>query len=87
MIQKNDWRLRDQGCYLKGKTLFHRNWRTRSLKWDHDHCEFCWGKLSDADGDRHEGYTTENNYHWICHACFRDFEAMFDWDVVEDMES
>ena len=52
--------------------------------WDHDHCEFCWGKFSLADGDEHEGYTTEDNYLWICPACFCDFEAMFDWDVREE---
>ena len=28
-------------------------------------------ELSDA---LHEGYTTENNYYWICGKCFEDFK-------------
>lgn len=86
MPPENDWRLRNQECYLKGKTLVHRSWRPRSPKWDHDHCEFCGGKFSDADGDAHEGYATEDNYHWICPVCFGDFRAMFDWTVIEGIE-
>ena len=82
-----DWRLTNQSEYLLGKTFCLKKYQKRRDDWEHDHCEFCWGKFSDADGDRHEGYTTEDNYHWICHACFRDFEAMSDWDVIEDMES
>lgn len=58
MILENDWRLTGQESYLKGKVLYHRNWRTRISQCDHDHCEFCWKKFSDADGDAHEGYTT-----------------------------
>lgn len=87
MVPQNDWRLRDQKCYLKGKTLLHRVWQPRSPKWDHDHCEFCWEKFSDADGAAHEGYTTEDNYHWICPVCFRDFKTMFDWIVIEEIKN
>ncbi|MGQ0679593.1 MAG: hypothetical protein ACT4OM_08060 [Actinomycetota bacterium] len=29
----------------------------------------------------HVGYTTSNQYHWICEDCFRDFCGMFGWTV------
>jgi len=31
----------------------------------------------------HEGYTTLDEYRWICDACFQDFQEMFGW-VVND---
>ena len=86
MTSPNDWRLRNQEHYLKGKTFVHRAWRPRAPEWEHDHCEFCGEKFSDADGDLHEGYATEDNYHWICPVCFRDFEVMFDWVVRDHMD-
>jgi hypothetical protein len=87
MIDKSDWRLQGQERYLEGVTLFHRQYR-RNLKdpsWDHDHCEFCWAKFMVKDYAEvlHEGYTTEDDYHWICGECFRDFKDTFGWKVVE----
>ena len=84
MCPKDDWTLTGQESYLKGKALYHRNWKARSAEWDHDHCEFCWRKFSAADGDAHEGYATEDSFRWICPACFRDFRVMFEWTVVEE---
>lgn len=84
MIDKNDWRLTGQEDYLHGKILYYRKWKASSDKWDHDHCEFCWEKFSSFDGTLHEGYTTEDNYYWICSDCFRDFKTMFEWTVIEE---
>ena len=84
MCPKDDWRLREQESYLKGKVLYRRRWSARSAKWDHDHCEFCWQKFSAADGDGHDGYTTEDSYYWICPACFEDFRVAFGWTVAEE---
>ena len=47
-------------------------------------CEFCWEKFSDFDGMLHEGYTTEDNYYWICPDCFNDYKIMFEWTVIEE---
>ncbi|MEQ2442936.1 hypothetical protein WMO64_05590 [Pseudoflavonifractor sp. CLA-AP-H29] len=86
MIDKTDWRLTRQGDYLSGKTLYHRKWKARSSKWDHEHCVFCWEKFSAIDGTLHEGYATQDGYYWICPNCFHDFKAMFGWTVIEDTE-
>ena len=32
--------------------------------------------------DLHAGYCTEDEYWWICEACFHDFQDMFQWKVV-----
>ena len=79
MIDKDDWRLRGQEDYLSGKALYFRKWKAPKKEWDHDHCEFCWEKFSDYPDTLHEGYTTEDNYYWICPACYNDFKEMFKW--------
>ena len=81
MIEKDDWRLRGQERFLSGKTLYLRKWRSPEKDWDHDHCQFCWEKFSDSPDTLHEGYTTEDNRHWICPTCYNDFKEMFQWNV------
>ena len=85
MIKINDWRLKGQEKYLKGVTLYLKQYYKHSETWDHDHCEFCWAKFSferfpDA---LDEGYATKDNYHWICKRCFGDFKDIFQWIVEE----
>ena len=86
MATNSDWRLRGQEQYLQGVALVHRAYRRYSTNptWDHDHCEFCWAKfmVEDAPDVLHEGYCTENEYHWVCPECFTDFQAQFLWRVV-----
>lgn len=79
VIEKDDWRLRGQEKYLSNKDLFLRQWKAPRPDWDHDHCEFCWAKFSDAVDVLHEGYTTEDNYYWICPDCYNDFKELFGW--------
>lgn len=77
MVEKSDWRLNGQEEYLQGKTLHYRKWGTDATK--HDHCIFCWEKFSGFEGALHEGYVTDDERHWICPECFRDFQVMFGW--------
>ena len=67
------------------RVLFFRAYRRPRPDWDHDHCEFCWAKFMEDDlpDVLHEGYTTENEYHWICPTCFNDFNERFAWTVAE----
>lgn len=81
MIEKDDWRLQGQD-FLFGKTLYFRNWIAPSSKWDHDHCAFCWDKFSELPETLHEGYATDDNYHWICPKCYDDFKDMFEWTTI-----
>jgi len=32
----------------------------------------------------HEGWTTPDEYWWICDTCFNDFHERFGWTVIED---
>jgi len=79
----DDWRLRGQEKYLSGVSLFRRKYRRYSETWDHDHCAFCWATFSEMDEDLHEGYTTDDEYHWICAPCYEDFREQFHWQVEE----
>jgi hypothetical protein len=87
MIDKSDWRLQGQERYLKAAVLVHRKYRRypKNTAWDHDHCEFCFTTfmIEDYPDVLHVGYATEDDRHWICENCFRDFKDMFDWKVVE----
>ena len=81
MNSKTDWRITNQANYLKNKQLKHAVYSKSLLNREHDHCEFCMERFSEYDGDLHEGYCTEDEYHWICKQCFDDFKEMFNWDV------
>ena len=82
----DDWRRQGQESYLKGVTLVRRSYRRypRNPSWDHDHCEFCWAKfmVEDYPDVLHEGYATEDDYHWICETCFADFRDEFEWRLL-----
>jgi hypothetical protein len=84
MIDKNDWRLKGQEAYLSGKTLYFRKWKSPNSERDHAHCEFCWDKISEYPDTLHQGYTTEDNYYWICQNCYNDFKEMFQWKNSEE---
>ena len=42
---EDDWRRRGQAEYLTGATFTWRNYRERSTRWEHEHCEMCWAKF------------------------------------------
>jgi predicted Fe-S protein YdhL (DUF1289 family) len=35
----------------------------------------------------HEGYCTQDEYHWICDQCFKDFKERFHWTVENQSRS
>lgn len=75
----DDWRRRGQESYLAGRILIEQRYQPYREGWDHDHCEFCWGKFSLSPGDLHAGYSTEDSYHWVCPDCYEDFKDEFNW--------
>ncbi len=81
MTTDDDWRLMGQENYLKGARLSLQTYRRPRADWDHDHCEFCAAKFMEEDLPEvlHEGYTTEDQYHWVCPACFADFKERLEW--------
>ena len=82
--KKNDWRLsRDQIKYLKDEKLLNISFEKWSETWDHEHCEFCWAKFSEFDGDLKKGYCTLDKKKWICNECFNDFKEMFNWKTAK----
>src|SRR6266478_6641809 len=86
MVDSSDWRLMGQEKYLRGVELCRRTYRRypKNSNWDHDHCAFCGAKfmVEDEPDVLHEGYSTLDEYRWICPACFDDFKEMFGWRVV-----
>jgi hypothetical protein len=86
-ISPNDWRLMGQEKYLKDVTLVRRVYRPypKDPSWDHDHCAFCSAKfmVEDYPDVLHEGYSTEDEYYWICEDCFHDFREYFGWKIIE----
>lgn len=87
MIPSDDWRRQGQERYLRGVTLVHRTYRQNPTNpaWDHDHCEFCGlkFKLEEEAGKTMDGYATEDDYRWICPACYDDFKNEFGWILRE----
>ena len=85
MVSKDDWRLQGQENYLTGVRLYKKKYQQYGEEWDHDHCEFCSRKFSlvPTKGELSQGYSTEDNYRWICEKCFNDFQELFKWQVTE----
>jgi len=83
MVEKSDWRLQGQEKYLKGLPLTLKPYSIYREGWDHDHCAFCGAKLMvpGTPDTLHEGYSTADNYRWVCCQCFDDFKEMFEWKV------
>ena len=78
----NDWRLQGQEKYLKGVALTKKQYMPYRKGWDHDHCEFCGRKFTKNLPDTLQiGYSTNDNYHWVCEDCFNDFKKQFEWRV------
>ena len=84
MPEEDDWRLQGQEDYLHGVTLTWKEYKARSETWEHEHCEFCWRKFMEVDDPEiHRwGYTTEDDYFWICADCYTDFKDMFEWQLT-----
>lgn len=84
-VADDDWRLSGQERYLSRRVLSWRFWWSDRPDWDHDHCAFCWAKFGRAELESdvlQQGFvTSDDSYHWICSACFDDFEARFGWTV------
>jgi hypothetical protein len=81
--ESTDWRLWGQERYLQGKVLQYKAYTAPRPSWDHDHCDFCGAKFMElqAEDILNEGYTTEDEYYWICEGCFEDFRELFQWTL------
>lgn len=81
-MKDGDWRIGGQE-FLKGVTLVRRAYRRypKNPTWDHDHCALCGTEFRvEAYPDvLHEGYCTEDEYHWVCATCFDDLKDTFGW--------
>ena len=77
----DDWRRQGQETYLNGLTLARLKYQVHSPKSDHEHCEFCFAKISEGPDDLHEGYASDDKYRWVCDDCFSDFRDEMDWKV------
>lgn len=78
----NDWRRQGQERFLYGVRLTVQAYAPYRVGWDHDHCAFCGRKFSLAQDDLHEGYATDDRYHWVCESCHEDFKAEYRWIQV-----
>jgi hypothetical protein len=74
----------DQEKFLAGVTMRFRRDRRPRPEWDHDHCQFCFATfmVEGLPDVLNEGYTTEDEYYWVCSKSFEDFKERFDWTVA-----
>lgn len=80
--QRCDWRLQGQEKYLFKAIFSLKRYSERIAANDHDHCEFCNNKFSDIIPDSlTEGYSTQDDYRWVCKACFADFKDKFEFTL------
>jgi len=85
MVAKDDWRRMGQETYLTNQKIrYVSHYMAKSPVWEHEHCCFCFAKISPYDGDLHDSYCTINleNEQWVCADCYSDFKDEFNWEVV-----
>ncbi len=87
-LLNGDWRLMGQERFLQAVKLYWRKYTRYSETWDHDHCAFCSAKfmVEDYPDVLHEGYSTEDQYYWVCKNCFEDFKERFQWEVIKSKD-
>jgi hypothetical protein len=87
VVEDDDWRLMAQDGYLLDRAMRLTPWFALRPDWDHDHCSFCSAKIWDRASGEDEfdsGYVTaDDQYHWVCEACFDDLCDRFRWTVEE----
>ena len=83
---EKDWRLDPNDDFLKGETFCFKTFKSSAMS-DHEHCYFCWQKITDLpieNSDR-EGYCTISSETgqkiWVCKNCFDDFKKRFDFKL------
>lgn len=85
MIEQDDWRLNFGNTpeFYASLTWSFKKWTQTRPDWDHDHCDFCQTKISDSEIDQavNEGWTDNDENHWVCAPCFKDFKDMYRWNV------
>ena len=78
----SDWRLNGQERYLRAKTFKFKTYTPYREDWAHDHCAFCWVKIEPYPAiapSIDTGYSTDEDYYWVCSKCYQDFQESFDW--------
>jgi len=78
---ETDWRNMGQMDYLYQKKLLEVSYEPYSKKWEHEHCAFCWDKISLLPNTVQSAYCTTDKRHWICPKCYSDFKDTFKWIV------
>ncbi|MBP5592884.1 MAG: hypothetical protein J6X75_01735 [Clostridia bacterium] len=82
----SDWRLEGNFENLKNQ---HFEWKTfvSTKTNDHEHCCFCWIKITDLmmlnEACVRSGYVTTTKCgqeNWICERCFNDFKNTFNFN-------
>ena len=84
---EEDWRLvigPDE--YLNKAKFIFKEYKKITMDSDHEHCVYCFSKISEYDGDLHRGYCTIDGISWICPNCFNDFKDKFQWEVVDKLD-
>jgi len=76
MPDEKDWRITNQINYLRGKELIYGQYHPKCEEWEHEHCEFCWGKFIESS----YGYCTVDTNYWICEECYNHFKIMFEFN-------
>ena len=82
MIDKNDWRLLNDVNHLRGAYINPTDGEEICQNAKHlNHCVFCYDTVYN---DRHQfWYVPESVSCCICESCFKDFNEMFKWKLLD----
>lgn len=85
-IPNDDWRLLQYDGFLDGETFSLEKFVSSGDN-DHEHCRFCWQKITDlpikdADFEGYRTFSSKTGHElWVCKECFNDFRNMFDFKL------
>lgn len=71
----DDWRL-EFGDFLLPMNI---RMAKKVITYDHEHCCFCWDKMSNEGDALRYGYCDLNEKYWVCETCYNDFKDISNW--------
>ena len=83
MSEKKEWYIEqfEDNEHLHNKILKKVQFGLPYSHSDHEHCEHCWARISNVEGDDHQGYYEPTSDSWICEECYNEYRELYGWSV------
>ena len=72
-----EWEIKNKE-YLYNKKIEKKEYPINA---GHAHCELCWARFGNYEGDLKQGFYECESQSWICEECYSIFQEYFNWTI------